>query len=202
MIEKRSGELGPVWCAWLFSQGEGSANQNDAGWGGLEGLGEHSRLDGVGESNSNGGTNIMRNHILILKVALVLAVMGLAGCVSPDTRIAKSPEIYAALPADQQELVRQGRVARGFSRDAVRLALGEPDRRWTRTDALGVHDVWSYITWENNRGQPLYRGWYHLSAGESPFYYMNYPDRREREYYKVIFDMEGKVAELEELSAK
>lgn len=132
---------------------------------------------------------------------MILAAAWLAGCSTPDKRIQKAPEIFAALPAEQQELVKQGRVAPGFSADAVLLALGDPDRRWTRTDAKGTRDVWSYVTWENGRGQPLYRGWYHASAGGWPLFYASYPDRREKEYLKVIFGLSGKVEEVEQAVA-
>lgn len=128
-----------------------------------------------------------------------LAVMlGLAGCASPDARIKRSPEIFARLTPGQQALVKEGRVGIGFDADAVRLAVGDPDRRWTRTDASGTRDVWSYTTWQNDAGQPLYRGWYHMSPAYSPVYYMNYSDRREQEYFKVVFGADGKVAVIEE----
>lgn len=135
---------------------------------------------------------------------VVLVVFGLilGGCASPDTRIQKAPEIFAQLTPEHQELVRQGKVAVGFSQDAVRLALGDSDRQWTRTDSVGTREVWSYTTWENIRGQPLYRGWYHLNAAPGPFYYLNYPDRKEREYLKVIFGQDAKVMEVEQTATR
>jgi hypothetical protein len=132
-------------------------------------------------------------------LALLMLGLVMAGCASPDRRIEKAPEIFAQLTPEQQELVRQGNVAVGFSEDAVRLALGQPDRKWTRTDAGGTHEVWSYTTWDNIRGQPLHRGWY--GAGSS-FYYLNYPDRKEREYLKVVFGGDGRVVEVERTSTR
>jgi len=132
-------------------------------------------------------------------VWLVAAVaLGLAGCSTPDTRIKRAPELFARLTPEQQALVKEGRVGIGFDADAVRLAVGDPDRKWTRTDAAGVQEVWSYTNWENDRGQPLYTGWYHLSPAYSQVYYMNYSARREREYFKVVFGVDGKVTVIEE----
>ncbi|HEY8932183.1 MAG TPA: hypothetical protein VIM44_02600 [Rariglobus sp.] len=121
----------------------------------------------------------------------------LAGCATPDKRISRSPEVFARLSPEQQALVKQGKVAVGFEADAVLLAVGSPDRKWTRTDEAGTREVWSYTTWENDRGEALYRGWYHGADG-SPFYYLNSPSRREHEYIKVIFGSDGKVAAIEE----
>lgn len=137
----------------------------------------------------------MKTHVYL--VAVLALAAWLAGCASPDTRIKRSPEIFARLTAEQQALVKEGRVGIGFDADAVMLAVGVPDRKWTRTDASGTSEVWSYTTWENDLGQPLYRGWYHGYSDLSPFYYLNYPARREREYFKVVFSREGKVVAIE-----
>lgn len=133
----------------------------------------------------------------LVAIMLVLAV-SFCGCTTPDARIRRSPEIYARLTPGQQALVQQGKVAVGFSEDAVYLAVGQPDRKWMRTDAAGTREVWSYTTWENDRGQPLYQGWYHGGTEVSPFYYLNYPARREHEYFKVVFGPDRKVAAIEE----
>ena len=89
----------------------------------------------------------------------ILVVVG--GCATPQTRISQSPEVFAKLsPADQQ-LIREGKVAVGFTPEMVRLALGDPDRVYTRTDANGVNEAWSYTTYETDSGVVLYRGFYH-----------------------------------------
>lgn len=131
---------------------------------------------------------------------LMLAlVVWLAGCASPDARIKRSPEVFARLSPEQQALVKEGRVGIGFDADAVRLAVGAPDRVWTRTDAKGTSEVWSYTSWESDVGQPLYRGWYHMNyAGLYPLYYPDYAGRREREYFKVVFGPDGKVTAVEQ----
>lgn len=138
----------------------------------------------------------MKTSFFFLLAVAVTALV--SGCATPDARIKRSPEIFARLPAEQQQLVKEGRVGIGFEADAVMLALGAPDRKWTRTDSTGVSEIWSYTTWENDLGQPLYRGWYHGYADVSPLYYMNYPARKEREYFKVVFGKNGKVSAIEQ----
>lgn len=80
-------------------------------------------------------------HILLASVAGVLT---LAGCSSVDSRIAKNREAFASWPAEVQSKVVQGQIDLGFTTDQVRVALGEPDRVFTRTTADGTSEVWSY----------------------------------------------------------
>ncbi|HTJ77777.1 MAG TPA: hypothetical protein VL357_02170 [Rariglobus sp.] len=129
-------------------------------------------------------------------VFLTLVVCGFVGCAGPETRIRKNPELFARLTPEQQTLVKEGKVAVGFDEDMVKLAVGEPDRKWVRTDSSGVSEVWSYTTWESVGGMPLYRGWYHCYYDPAPAYYLNYPNRREHEYFKVVLK-DGKVTAVE-----
>ena len=130
-------------------------------------------------------------------VFLVLVMGGLAGCAGPEARIKKNPELFARLTPEQRALVKAGKVAIGFDEDMVKLAVGEPDRKWVRTDAEGTSEVWSYTTWESVGGLPLYRGWYHCYYDPAPTYYLNYPDRKEHEYFKVVLKG-GKVTAVEQ----
>lgn len=128
---------------------------------------------------------------------LLLAVALIAGCASPEARIKQNPELFAKLTPEQQSLIKEGKVAVGFDEDMVKLAVGEPDRKWIRTDAAGASELWSYTMWESTGGQPLYRGWYHRYYCPVPMYYLNFPDRKEHEYFKVIFK-DGKVTAVEQ----
>ena len=133
--------------------------------------------------------------------ALLIAAVGtfwMTGCSTHATRIHANPEIYARLAPEQQALVRAGQVALGFDFDAVKLALGDPDRVTTRTDADGQTVVWHYLTYEAG-GRALYTGYYHTARGwwggaRYP-YYMDFPDRRVRDRFSVQFKS-GKVAAI------
>ena len=69
----------------------------------------------------------------------------LAGCATPESRIRKNPAAFEALPPDVQAAVRQGQIGMGFSSEAVELALGRPDRLYTRQTEAGTAEVWSYV---------------------------------------------------------
>ncbi len=85
-------------------------------------------------------------------IAALAAV--LAGCSTPARRIAREPALFAAFPPEVQAQVREGRIAIGFSRDMVRLALGQPDRVYRRTTAAGTREVWAYTQSRRVPGWP------------------------------------------------
>lgn len=140
---------------------------------------------------------------MFLRVARIFAgalLLGLfAACATPDARIRRNQAIFDALPPSEQALIREGKVAVGFTPDMVRLAVGDPDQRWVRTDAAGQTEIWSYTTYDSIGGAPLYRGYYHRYYGGYPFYYdsLYYRDARPREYFKVSF-VAGKVTVIEQ----
>ena len=75
-----------------------------------------------------------------------LAVLILAaGCSSPNSRIDKNQSAFNTWPVGVQEKVRAGQVDVGFTTEMVLVALGEPDRRFTRTTAQGTSEVWGYF---------------------------------------------------------
>lgn len=122
-----------------------------------------------------------------LLLAAVVGLAGLSGCATPATRIEANPEVYARLSDEQKALVRAGKVAIGFSADAVKLALGDPDRVAVRTDADGQTEIWHYLTYEA-RGRILFTGHFHTGrlwwGGMYP-YYLRFPDRTVRDRFTV-----------------
>lgn len=74
----------------------------------------------------------------------VLSVLAMAGCATPESRIREKPEVFNSFPPDVQSKVRTGQVDIGYSKDMVYIALGKPDREYTRTTAEGTVKVWSY----------------------------------------------------------
>ncbi len=83
----------------------------------------------------------MRLPAIIL--AGTVAVL-LAACSTPDSRIAKHRAFFDQLPAGTQQKIRAGQVEVGFTPEMVRLALGEPDRVYTRQSDQGDTEVWGY----------------------------------------------------------
>jgi len=138
----------------------------------------------------------MRPRITFPRLILAAALLWLAGCATtPESRIGRNPEAFAKLTPAQQALVKAGEVAVGFDEEMVRLAVGEPNRKWIRTDASGSGEVWSYTTW-GDAGGPPYPGWYRGFYGPMPGYYPDYRERHEREYLRVVFKG-GKVTAVE-----
>lgn len=143
----------------------------------------------------------MKTSNVLAFFAAALAAFLFGGCATPATRIRQNPELFASYPVEQQELIRQGKVAVGFDMNAVQLALGAPDHVRTRTTNDGTAQIWSYVTYETNDGMPLYRGWYHryYRWGDSFYpWYMSYPERQEHEHFRVVFDRTGHVATIEQ----
>lgn len=130
--------------------------------------------------------------------ALALAL--LAGCATPEARIKRDRAAFDALPTEQQALVREGKVGLGFTPEAVRLAVGDPDQKWIRTDAKGRTDIWAYTRYQTVGGAPVFTGYYHR-------YYDGYryhggaglvPERTQaKEYFRVEF-IDGKVSLVQE----
>lgn len=70
---------------------------------------------------------------------------------TPETRIAKSPEKFAALGKKEQALVRRGEVSGGMSPDAVTLAWGAPNQRFE-----GSKDSKRTARWDYTGARPVY----------------------------------------------
>ncbi len=82
----------------------------------------------------------MKNLWLLLSAVLILTA-----CDTPEGRIKRHPELYEKLSPEVQESVRQGKVAIGYPKEAVIIAIGKPDRRYHReTEDLSA-EIWSYV---------------------------------------------------------
>lgn len=67
-----------------------------------------------------------------------------AGCSTVDSRIAQNRAAFNTWPPAVQDKVVVGQVDIGFTPEQVAVALGQPDRVFTRTTADGTSQVWSY----------------------------------------------------------
>ncbi len=110
------------------------------------------------------------------RLALALFTAALVSSCAPATpqaRIDKAPEKFAALPAKDQQLVLQGKVARGMSPDAVELAWGTPDRLFEGSADGKPMDRWDYLGSRPVAVTPLFGGYgYGYGYGYGP--YQNY----------------------------
>lgn len=144
------------------------------------------------------GTNPMNTKKLLL-LAIILGFC--AGCTSPQIRIDRNRALYDSLPGESQALIQEGRVAVGFTPDMVKLALGEPDRVYSRTDESGTSESWAYTAYSLGDGRRIYSGYYHSWYSWRYPYYLDYSfnDRDVYERTKVVFK-DGAVASIEEVS--
>jgi outer membrane protein assembly factor BamE (lipoprotein component of BamABCDE complex) len=98
------------------------------------------------------------------------AVLTLANCTvsTPQARIDRNPGLFESLPANHQELARQGRLTKGMSKPAVYLALGNPSRK-----SEGFHDNAPFERWDYTRLQPRYYNNFYASFGYGHYGYHN-----------------------------
>ncbi|MGA2016716.1 MAG: hypothetical protein ABSH26_07145 [Opitutaceae bacterium] len=82
------------------------------------------------------------------------------GCDTVDSRIRGDPAAFARLNPQEQAMVKAGQVGLGFSAEAVKMALGEPNRVTVRTDERGQVQIWHYIETVFYDGAFLYGGPY------------------------------------------
>jgi hypothetical protein len=146
----------------------------------------------------------MKNTRTLILATVAACAALLAGCNTPETRIANSPQVFARLNPDQQALVKAGQIAVGFDMDTVKLALGDPDRVLMETNANGQHQIWRYVTYEDYQGVVIYGGYWHRYRGwGGPYfwggvpYYDGYP-ARVHERIRVIFDQTGHVSAIQQ----
>jgi hypothetical protein len=83
----------------------------------------------------------MKLSFLFVSASLLV----LAGCASPQAaRIDRNPELFASFPLEAQDLIRQGSIDLGFTPEMVRMALGQPERRYVRRSIDGDGETWVY----------------------------------------------------------
>lgn len=83
----------------------------------------------------------MKRRLFLLIVAGSLLV---AGCSTLESRISAQQAQFDTWPADVREKIQAGRIDLGFTPEQVRVALGEPTRKYQRTTAEGSSEVWAY----------------------------------------------------------
>jgi hypothetical protein len=69
-----------------------------------------------------------------------------SGCATPEKRISQNPDLFHSLPPRQQQLVAQGQIAPGMSRNAVWLAWGGPEQKVNGFARGNTTETWVYLT--------------------------------------------------------
>lgn len=82
----------------------------------------------------------------IFPAVFCLLVALACGCSTTSSRIQKNQQLFDTLPADAQANIRAGKVAIGYTPEMVQMALGDPDRRYTRTSEHGSSEVWAWAS--------------------------------------------------------
>jgi hypothetical protein len=81
----------------------------------------------------------MRLACLFLLVAILAAA-----CSTPERRIKKNQAVFDAAPPAVQALIRDGKADVGFTSEQVVMAMGKPDRVYSRATPSGSQEVWAY----------------------------------------------------------
>jgi hypothetical protein len=132
---------------------------------------------------------------------LVLAALAFAGCSTVDSRIARHQPEFDSWPPSVQQKVRAKQVDLGFTPAQVFTALGDPDRKYTRTTVQGTTEVWAY-----RDDRPTFSfGFGFGSAGGSSAYGaglgVTTGGDRDDDKLRVIF-ADGKVTALESRTSR
>ena len=67
------------------------------------------------------------------------------GCATPEKRISENPDLYHSLPARQQQLVAQGQIGPGMSKNAVWIAWGGPEQKVNGYARGNATENWVYF---------------------------------------------------------
>jgi hypothetical protein len=78
--------------------------------------------------------------VILCSAGLILA----AGCSTLGSRITQSQEEFNSWPTEVQDKILAGQVDFGFTPAQVFVALGEPQRKYTRSTEQGMSEVWAY----------------------------------------------------------
>lgn len=76
--------------------------------------------------------------------AALLLALAFSACAGPRSRVKKHQAEFDAYPPAVQRKILDGQVDVGFTDRQVALALGRPDRIYSRKTAGGQQEVWAY----------------------------------------------------------
>jgi len=138
----------------------------------------------------------MKTKLLLLSV--LMTVVMATGCSSVGSRIEKHRAEYATWPLEVREKIAAGKIDLGFTPEQVLVALGEPDRKFTRTSVDGTTAVWSYRAPKPRVSFGLGMGLGGSRRSSTHGGVMLGSGYDDEEQMGVIFDRTGKVSAIEE----
>jgi hypothetical protein len=136
----------------------------------------------------------MKKSVLLLAAMFTCALTG--GCSTVDSRIARNRAEYSTWPMEVREKIAAGKIDIGFTPEQVLVALGEPDRKFTRTTSDGSSAVWSYRERKPQIAFGIGVGGFggHSGVGGGVTLGSGY---RDDEQMGVVFDRTGNVSAIE-----
>ena len=80
------------------------------------------------------------------KRSLAAAFFGaaLAACAGPQSRIKKHQALFDSYPPPVQRKIQEGQADVGFTKEQAAMAMGRPERIYTRKTASAEQEVWAY----------------------------------------------------------
>lgn len=137
-------------------------------------------------------------------VPVLLAVAALAaGCSTPASRIREKSALFETLPPEVQANLRQGKIEIGYDRDMAYIALGRPDRQYTRRTATGTAEVWAYLDYYTTTERQQVTGSFPVRDPQGGLrtvrdtVWVDVQQQHEYEKLRVEFE-NGKVSAIEE----
>lgn len=155
----------------------------------------------------------MKRHFLFraLTLAIAASAFSLTSCSTTQSRITENPAMFNSLSPSDQALVQQGQIRAGMSQNAVWLAWGSPERKWSGAMRGKATETWIYTTYETAWGagygygyRPYFGGghifrhhgrhrfFFYGDPFFDPFYYSAIPPSVEVPY-KVVTFANGRV---------
>ena len=137
-----------------------------------------------------------------LYASLSFALLWNLGCATTESRIKKHQDLFDQYDLETQTNIKNASVELGFDEQMVYLALGHPDRKYSRDSLNGRSEVWSYTSYETRKDRRLVPVRYHVRDGDgrsrsrSDHVWVNIDHRTEYEGLRIEM-REGKVVAVE-----
>lgn len=96
-------------------------------------------------------SSFIKSFLCVSFACAAAFLLGSCQSSTPASRIAANPAVFQSLPAEQQQLVQQGKICAGMNKEAVMLAWGTPGGAMA-----GQRDGKMLETWRYTQMVPVY----------------------------------------------